>query len=267
MESWSTYATSLAVWMGSRCATRQTPVPTLIVFVTAALAAVTDRPYAGAWNDGSRLATGSSDNTARLWDARSGLILQEFNGHTSGVASVALSEDGMEQAGMGVGIGDYNLDGHLDLFKTHFIGDTSGFYRNNGKGEFDDVTRSVKVGVETRYTSWGTGIADFDNDGHPDVLIVTGSVYPEVEAKLPQYPYRTPRVLFRNLGDGTFEELPTQGGPGISTPHSSRGCAFGACTPIRDPCGRAICSSRCPASGRTRSGRPPAARPAGHRST
>ena len=140
---------------------------------------------------------------------------------------VALSEDGMEQAGMGVGIGDYNLDGHLDLFKTHFIGDTDGCYRNDGKGNFDDVTRLAKVGVETRYTSWGTGLVDFDNDGNPDVLIVTGSVYPEVEAKLPQYPYKTPRVLFRNLGDGTFEELPTQGGPGITTPHSSRGCAFG----------------------------------------
>ena len=140
---------------------------------------------------------------------------------------VALSEDGMEQAGMGVGIGDYNLDGHLDLFKTHFIGDTPGLYRNDGKGNFDDVTRAVKVGVETRYTSWGTGLVDFDNNGYPDILIVTGSVYPEVERTLPQYPYKSPRVLFRNLGDGTFEELPTQGGPGITTPHSSRGCAFG----------------------------------------
>ena len=140
---------------------------------------------------------------------------------------VALSEDGMEQAGMGVGLGDYNLDGHLDLFKTHFIGDTPGFYKNDGKGNFDDVTRAVKVGVETRYTSWGTGLVDFDNDGYPDILVVTGSVYPEVEAKLPQYPYKTPRVLFRNLGDGTFEELPNQGGPGVTTPHSGRGCAFG----------------------------------------
>ena len=140
---------------------------------------------------------------------------------------VALSEDGMEQAGMGVGVGDYNLDGHIDLFKTHFMGDTCGFYKNDGKGDFDDVTRLAKVGVETRYTNWGTGLVDFDNDGYPDVLIITGSVYPEVEAKLPQYPYKTPRVLFRNLGDGTFEELPTQGGPGITTPHSSRGCAFG----------------------------------------
>ena len=68
---------------------------------------------------------------------------------------------------------------------------------------------------------------DLDNDGYPDVLFVTGSVYPEVEKKLPQYPYKTPRVLFRNLGSGTFEELDSQGGEGITAAHSSRGCAFG----------------------------------------
>jgi hypothetical protein len=139
---------------------------------------------------------------------------------------VALSDDGMEQAGMGVGVGDYNLDGHLDLFKTHFIGDTCGLYRNDGKGNFDELTRAAKVGVETRFTSWGAGMVDLDNDGSPDLLFVTGSVYPEVEQKLPQYPYKTPRVLFRNLGNGAFEEI-EQAGEGITTPHSSRGCAFG----------------------------------------
>ncbi len=139
---------------------------------------------------------------------------------------VALSDDGMEQAGMGVGIGDYNLHGHLDLFKTHFIGDTCGFYRNDGKGNFDEVSRAAKLAVETRFTSWGAGIVDLDNDGYPDVLFVTGSVYPEVERRLPQYPYRTPRVLFRNLGNGAFEEIETAG-EGIAAPHSSRGCAFG----------------------------------------
>jgi hypothetical protein len=140
---------------------------------------------------------------------------------------VALSDDGTEQAGMGVGIGDYNLDGHLDLFKTHFIGDTSGFYRNDGKGNFDEVSRLTKVAVETRFTSWGAGIVDLDNDGYPDVLFVTGSVYPEVERNLPQFPYKTPRVLFRNLGNQTFEEMGASVGEGITTPHGSRGCAFG----------------------------------------
>ncbi len=140
---------------------------------------------------------------------------------------VALSDDGMEQAGMGVGLGDYNLDGHLDLFKTHFIGDTCGFYRNDGTGNFDEVTRTARIGVETRFTSWGAGIVDLDNDGNPDVFFVTGSVYPEVERKLPQYPYKTPRVLFRNLGNGTFEEVDPPAGSGLAAPHSSRGCAFG----------------------------------------
>ena len=143
------------------------------------------------------------------------------------VRGVAFSEDGMEQAGMGVGIGDYNLDGHLDLFKTHFAGDTPGLYRGDAQGNFEDVTRLAKVGVETRFTSWGTGLVDLDNDGCPDIFFVTGSVYPEVERKFPQYPYKTPRILFRNLGNGVFEQLQTQAGPAIPISHSSRGCAFG----------------------------------------
>lgn len=140
---------------------------------------------------------------------------------------VALSDDGMEQAGMGVGIGDYDLDGHLDIFKTHFMGDTCGIFRNDGKGNFDDRTRAAKIGVETRYVSWGTGLVDLDNDGYPDVFIVTGSVYPEVEKKLPDYPYKTQRIIFRNLGNGTFEELSDEAGPGVIAAHSGRGCALG----------------------------------------
>ncbi len=140
---------------------------------------------------------------------------------------VALSDDGMEQAGMGVGVGDYDLDGHLDLLKTHFADDANGLYHNDGKGNFDDVTRQTRLAVETRYICWGAGIVDLDNDGYPDLFLVSGNVYPEVERKLPQYPNKTPRALFRNLGNGTFEELGEQAGPGITEPHCSRGCAFG----------------------------------------
>ncbi len=139
----------------------------------------------------------------------------------------ALSEDGGEQAGMGVGIGDYNLDGHLDLFKGHFTDDTNGLYRNDGKGDFADVTVGAGLGVETRFTGWGAGIVDLDNDGNPDLFLVTGNVYPELEGKLAGYPYRTPRVVFRNLGNGKFEELMEGAGPGVEAAHSSRGCAFG----------------------------------------
>ncbi len=140
---------------------------------------------------------------------------------------VALSDDGMEQAGMGVGVGDYDLDGHLDLFKTHFAEDANGLYHNDGKGNFDDMTRPSRVAVDTRYICWGAGIHDLDNDGYPDLFMVTGNVYPEVERKLPEFPNKTPRAVFRNLGNRTFEELGIEAGPGVAEAHCSRGCAFG----------------------------------------
>jgi hypothetical protein len=126
-----------------------------------------------------------------------------------------------------VAVGDYNLDGHLDIFKTHFADDTNILYRNDGKGNFDDVTIRAGIGVETRFVGWGAGMVDLDNDGSPDLFMVTGSVYPEVERQLPEYPFRTPRLVFRNLGDGRFEELIEEAGPGVAATHASRGCAFG----------------------------------------
>jgi len=142
-------------------------------------------------------------------------------------SGVALNEDGNEQAGMGVGIGDFNLDGNLDILKTHFADDTSVLYRNTGKDSFDDVTILSGLGVETRFVGWGAGMVDLDNDGNPDLFLVTGGVYPEIATKLPAYPMKTPRVIFRNLGNGRFEELLDTAGPGIAAPHCSRGCAFG----------------------------------------
>ncbi len=140
---------------------------------------------------------------------------------------VALSEDGMEQAGMGVAVGDLFNSGRFDIFKTHFADDTNVLYRNLGKGNYDDVTSSSGIGVETRFIGWGAAAADFQNSGMEDVLFVTGNVYPEIAAKLPQYPLATPRVLFRNLGKGKFEELIDAAGPGIAAAHCSRGLALG----------------------------------------
>lgn len=140
---------------------------------------------------------------------------------------ISLNEDGQEQAGMGVAIGDYNLDGLLDVLKTHFRNDTPALYVNHGKGNFEDVTIRAGLGVETRFICWGTGFQDLDNDGWPDLFIVSGSVYPEVEEKFPEIAHRTPRLIFRNLGDGKFEQLIGEGGPGVEALHSSRGCAFG----------------------------------------
>ena len=166
----------------------------------------------------------ASDSTPSLFfrNKRNGTFAE--NGAEQGIA---FSADGAEQAGMGVAVGDYNLDGNLDIFKTHFADDTNVLYRNDGGASFTDVTIAGGFGVETRYICWGTGFADFDNDGWPDLAVVTGSVYPEVEAEFPAYPLKTPRFIFRNLGNGKFEELIDEAGPGIGALHCSRGCAFG----------------------------------------
>jgi hypothetical protein len=139
---------------------------------------------------------------------------------------LALNESGMEQAGMGLGIGDFDNDGRLDILKTHFAEDTHGLYRGVGNGEFTEVTLKAGLGVETRYVAWGAGMPDLDNDGWPDVFMVTGNVYPDTERELPAFPYRSPALLFRNLRDGRFEQLGSQAGPALDEVHSSRGAAF-----------------------------------------
>jgi hypothetical protein len=140
---------------------------------------------------------------------------------------VALGTGGELLGGMGAYAGDYDLDGHLDIVKTHFQNQSTGLYRNNGKGEFDDVTGPAGFSSERRFISWGTGIVDFDNDGYPDVVVVTGTVYPELEKVYAKYPALSPRLMYRNQGNGKFVQLGDEAGPGISAKHSSRGCAFG----------------------------------------
>ncbi|MFZ0743003.1 MAG: CRTAC1 family protein [Terracidiphilus sp.] len=140
---------------------------------------------------------------------------------------VALSDNGKEMAGMGVGIGDYDCDGHLDIARTHYMNQATGLYHNLGKGEFEDVTAQAGLIHERRFVSWGTGLFDLDNDGNPDIFLVTGQVYPELEAFNPKYPRRGPRILFRNQGDGTFLQLTDEAGPALDARHVSRGCAFG----------------------------------------
>ena len=97
------------------------------------------------------------------------------------IAGCAYSENGHEQAGMGVAVGDYDCDGWFDIFKTNFADDTCNLYHNNGDGTFTDVTFSSGIGINNRYVAWGCGFVDYDNDGWPDIMQINGHVYPEID--------------------------------------------------------------------------------------
>jgi hypothetical protein len=145
-------------------------------------------------------------------------------------SGTAYSEHGSPQAGMGVAVGDYNADGRLDLAKTHFSDDIPALYRNLGTGLFEDAAVAAGLHVQNRYVQWGTGMTDVDNDGLDDLFYVTGHVYPEIERAAGlegQYPHKGPRILFRNAGGGRFDDVSRSSGSGVTTPHSSRGAAFG----------------------------------------
>jgi hypothetical protein len=142
-------------------------------------------------------------------------------------AGAAFNEDGRAQAGMGSTVADYNGDGTLDLFRTNFSDDTSTLYRNNGNGTFDDVTFAAGLGLHTQYLGWGAMFFDFDNDGWPDLLLVNGHVYPEVDKQHLGSSYEEPKILYHNNGNGTFTDISGEAGSGISTPSSARGLAIG----------------------------------------
>jgi hypothetical protein len=143
------------------------------------------------------------------------------------IAGAAFNEDGMEQAGMGSTIGDFNGDGRLDIFKTNFSDDTATLYANRGDGTFDDRTFAAGLGLNTKYLGWGTVFFDFDNDGWPDLLLANGHVYPEVDRQHLGSNFEEPKILYHNNGNGTFSDISATAGPGITTVSSARGLAAG----------------------------------------
>ena len=141
-------------------------------------------------------------------------------------AGCAYSQDGKPQAGMGVGVGDYDRNGSMDIVKTNFAGDTSSLYANTGQGRCEDRTFQAGLGVNTRWLGWGAGFADFDNDGWLDIFLTNGHVYPEVRQIRLEAGYEQRKVIYRNVG-GRFQDVTAQLGAPATTPKAGRGAAFG----------------------------------------
>lgn len=142
-------------------------------------------------------------------------------------AGCAYNDDGLVQSGMGVSAGDYDCDGWLDIFKSNFSNDTSTLYHNNDDGTFSDATLSAGMGINTRYLGWGCGFVDLDNDGWLDIFLANGHIYPGLEKAGLDTPFKEPKIVYRNLRNGRFEDISNHAGPGVPLARSSRGVAFG----------------------------------------
>ena len=140
-------------------------------------------------------------------------------------AGVAYSDMGSLLSGMGIGIRDFNGDGREDIFVTNFSGQMNALYRNDGKGEFTNVTMPSGVGpVSMNHLAFGCDFLDFDRDGLPDLIIGNGHVNDDVEAYSQGETYRQPKSLLRNNGNGTFTEVKEKLGD-LAAKHVTRGLA------------------------------------------
>ncbi len=142
-------------------------------------------------------------------------------------AGCALDENGAALSGMGVTVGDFDADGWLDIARTNFSEQVTTLYRNYGNGAFEDASIKAGLGVNRKYLGFGVGFFDFDNDGWKDLFLANGHVYSQLANRKLHLSYKEPRVLYRNLGNGRFEDVSAKAGPAIRAENLGRGCAFG----------------------------------------
>lgn len=159
------------------------------------------------------------------------LYRNDGNGHFTDVgfqSGVAMDENGNALANMGVALGDYLHTGRFSIAITHFSEQYAQLLRNDGDMNFTDVSDTSGIArATTNYVGWGDAFYDIDNSGWPDLIMVNGHVYPQVdEAKIGVY-YREPGLLFRNKRDGTFLNASGQAGSALKVPRSGRGLAIG----------------------------------------
>ncbi|HEX8748816.1 MAG TPA: CRTAC1 family protein [Pyrinomonadaceae bacterium] len=166
-----------------------------------------------------------NDSTPNLLYINKGNGTFEETGYASGMA---LNEQGREQAGMGLAVGDYNSDGHVDFYVTNFSDDSNTLRRNDGDGIFTDVTLQSGHGEVTMpFLGWGTSFVDYDNDGWLDLLVANGHVYPAVDKFQWGTSFAQQPLLFRNLANGRFERVGAAPGSGLARAWPGRGLAVG----------------------------------------
>ena len=143
-------------------------------------------------------------------------------------SGTAVSQDGSEQASMGIAIGDYNHTGRPSIYTTNFSDEYDDLYRNDGNWNFTDVSYQSGIALPSLpHVKWGTAFADFDNDGWLDLIAVSGHVYPQVDSLPSGGGYREPKLLHLNQADGTFCDASDLAGLALQERHVSRGLAVG----------------------------------------
>lgn len=166
----------------------------------------------------------ANDATPNLLFVNKGRGVFEEMGFASGLA---VSGDGREQASMGVDVADYDNDGLLDAYCTHFAADYSTLYRNMGNLLFEDVTAQAQIQApEWPLVGWGTRFVDLNQDGLKDILHANGHVYPHLPKTAGRETYLQPKSFYINRGDGTFLDASAKAGADLQKKTCSRGVAF-----------------------------------------
>jgi enediyne biosynthesis protein E4 len=159
------------------------------------------------------------------------LYRNDGTGHFKDIAftaGVAVSQDGVEQANMGVALGDYLHTGRSSIFITHFSDEYAVLYRNDGDMNFTDESYASGIAAATTpYVGWGDAFIDWQDNGWPDLVMVNGHVYPQVDTAEVGTKYLEPILLFENERNGTFRNISKLVGPAIQVPRVARGLASG----------------------------------------
>ncbi len=159
------------------------------------------------------------------------LYRNDGTGHFRDVAldsGVAVSDDGVEQANMGVALGDYLNTGRMNIAVSHFSEEYAALYRNDGNFNFTDVSHLAGIAKPSApYVGWGDAFVDLTNSGWQDLVVVNGHVYPQVDDIKAGIAYREPKLIFLNQHNGTFREVGALTGSAVLVPQVSRGLATG----------------------------------------